>query len=77
MRIDVAIEALEKRGVAVALCCANENVARRLEKAEMAGTVSAPATASLAEAIQAVSRQVAGPTESPDDHDGSQRPSSH
>ncbi len=71
-----AIEALEKRGVAVALCCANEDVASRLAKAQIVGTVPTPATVSLAEAIQAVSLQVAGPTQSPDDHMGSPPPTS-
>ena len=40
-----AVEALEKRGVVVALCCATDDVAARLERSEIAGTASVPATA--------------------------------
>jgi len=54
MALKDAVEALEKRGVAVALCCATDDVAARLAKARIAGTVATPATASLAEAIEAV-----------------------
>ncbi len=55
-----AVDALERRGVAVALCCANSNVAQRLAKSEIVGTVSTPATVGLAEALEAVSAQVEG-----------------
>ena len=54
-----AVEALEKRGVVVALCCANADVAARLERAEVAGTVPMPATATLSEALDAVTAQLA------------------
>ena len=37
-----AIGALDKRGVAVMICCANDEVAEKLERAEVAGTVAAP-----------------------------------
>jgi SulP family sulfate permease len=50
-----AIETLNRRGVLVALCCANADVAQRLEKAEVTSSVPVPATASLGEAIAAVS----------------------
>jgi len=54
-----AVEALAKRGVVVALCCANADVAARLEKAEVAGTVPTPSTATLSEALDAVTAQLA------------------
>lgn len=54
-----AIEALRKRNVAVALCCANTGVAEKLERAQIAGTVAVPAIASLSEAIAAVTAQLA------------------
>jgi SulP family sulfate permease len=54
-----AVEALEKRGVAVVLCCANEDVAVRLEKAGIAGTTPQTAAASLSEALAALSEQPA------------------
>lgn len=50
-----AVEALEKRGVRVALCGANEEVAKSMMRAEIKGTVEMPASATLHEAIQAVS----------------------
>jgi SulP family sulfate permease len=49
-----AVEALDRRGVVVALCCANDDVAARLEKARVGGTVSLAATATLTEAVAAV-----------------------
>lgn len=55
-----AIEALDKRGVAVALCCARADVAARLEKAGVAGTVPVPADATLPEAIRAITALVSG-----------------
>ncbi len=54
-----AIEALEKRGIPVALCCANSAVASRLEKAHVTGTTPTPATASLETALQAVALKLA------------------
>jgi sulfate permease, SulP family len=54
-----AVESLSERGVVVALCCANAEVAAGLEKAQIAGTVSTPATASLAETVEAVSTALA------------------
>jgi SulP family sulfate permease len=54
-----AVEALDKRGVIVALCCANADVAARLEKARIAGTVPTPPTASLSEALEAVTALLA------------------
>jgi SulP family sulfate permease len=58
--LEDAIEALEKRGVKVALCCATREVATRLERAEISGSTSVPATATLAEAIEAVTPVTAG-----------------
>ena len=52
--LEDALEALAKRGVEVALCCATTEVAARLERAEIAGSASVPATATLAEALAAV-----------------------
>ena len=49
-----AIEALEHRGITVALCCANADVAARLERADITGTTHTPVTASLTEALEAV-----------------------
>ena len=54
-----AVEALEKRGVQVAFCCANEDVATRLERAHVRGTTGSPSTASLSDAIAAVSESLA------------------
>ena len=54
-----AVEALSKRGVTVALCCANADVAARLEKAQIAGSVPTPATATLAEAVEAGAEKLA------------------
>lgn len=50
-----AVDALEKRGVIVALCCANDDVAAKLARSEIAGTVPTPATADLAETLRAIS----------------------
>ena len=46
-----AIDALEKRGVTVALCGANSEVAAMLERAEIEGTTGAPASVTLSEAL--------------------------
>lgn len=54
-----AVEALEKRGVIVALCCANADVSARLEKAPIVGTVATPPTATLSEALAAVTALLA------------------
>lgn len=52
--LEDAIEALEKRGVVVALCGANEEVAGRLARAHIVGTTSASASATLTEAVESV-----------------------
>ncbi len=49
------IEQLERHEVRVALCCTNTEVAGRLEKAGIAEGLPVPVTASLADAIAAVS----------------------
>ncbi len=49
-----AIDALEKRGVTVALCGANSEVAAMLERGEIQGTTGAPASVTLSEALDAV-----------------------
>ncbi|MGB4440790.1 MAG: SulP family inorganic anion transporter [Coriobacteriia bacterium] len=49
------IEQLERHQVQVALCCTNAEVAGRLEKAGIAEGLPVPVTASLADAIAAVS----------------------
>jgi sulfate permease, SulP family len=49
-----AIDVLERRGVMVALCGANKDVAARLERAHVRGTAETPSTASLSEAVEAV-----------------------
>ncbi len=49
-----AADALEKRGIVVALCCANADVALRLERAGIAGSAGNPSTATLSEALHAV-----------------------
>jgi sulfate permease, SulP family len=51
-----AVEALRKRGVLVALCCANPAVAASLQRADITGTAETPATATLAEAIEGLLR---------------------
>jgi SulP family sulfate permease len=57
--LEDALEALKKRGVTVALCCAGPEVAKRLANAHIAGSASVPATATLAEALAAVTPPVA------------------
>lgn len=54
-----AVEALDRRGVVVALCCASADVAERLERAHVAGTVPMPATSTLSEAVEAVTGRLA------------------
>ncbi|MEI7814327.1 MAG: SulP family inorganic anion transporter [Coriobacteriia bacterium] len=54
LALEDALEALEKRGVTVALCCATHEVAGRLERAKITGSASVPATSTLAEALAAV-----------------------
>lgn len=50
-----AEEALSKRGVKVAYCCANSRVAGSLERAGVAGTASVSPTATLAQALATLS----------------------
>jgi len=50
-----AVERLEKRGVGVVLCCANETVATGLERADIRGTVGLTASVTMAEALAATS----------------------
>ena len=45
---------LKKRGVTVALCCASDDVATRLERGHVRGTADVPATATLSEAVEAL-----------------------
>jgi len=54
-----AVEALEKRGVVVVICCANEDVASRLKNTQINSTTGTPSTATLAEAVEAVSTYLA------------------
>ena len=49
-----AIDVLKKRGITVALCCANADVAARLERSDVRGTTDVPSTATLAEAVEAL-----------------------
>jgi len=51
------LERLEKHEVRVALCCANAEVAARLEKAGVTERLPVPTTVSLTEAIAAVGRR--------------------
>lgn len=51
-----AVDRLRKHGVAVALCCTSAAVAERIERAEITSVLSAPATASLSEAVESVRR---------------------
>jgi SulP family sulfate permease len=48
-----AVERLEKRGVDVVLCCANETVETGLSKADIAGSLGLPASATMAQALAA------------------------
>ena len=54
LALEDALEALAKRGVTVAICCASTAVAARLERAHIRGTAPVPATATLVEALDAV-----------------------
>jgi len=54
--LEDALKSLQKRGVTVALCCASKAVAARLDRAQIAGTARVPATATLAQALEAVTR---------------------
>lgn len=49
-----AVERLERRRVPLALCCANAEVAAKLERAAISGTIDAPATARLSECLAAL-----------------------
>ena len=49
-----AVERLEKRGVPLALCCANAEVAEKLVRAAIEGTTGTPASAGLRESIEAL-----------------------
>lgn len=49
-----AVEALGRRGVLVALCCANGDVAKSLERVHVVSGVPVPPTASLSETVKAV-----------------------
>ena len=49
-----AVDALGKRGVIVALCCANGDVAKSLERVHVVSGVPVPPTASLSDAVKAV-----------------------
>jgi len=51
-----AIERLEKHDVVVAICNASPKIAERLSDARIAETLAAPATVTLAEAVEAVRR---------------------
>ncbi len=53
------VDALHRRGVEVALCGANDNVAARLVRSHISGTVNLRASATLAEAIDAVATRPA------------------
>jgi SulP family sulfate permease len=52
--LDEVVGQLRKRGIAVALCCATPEVARRLEKAAIAETLPVEPSACLARAIDSV-----------------------
>ena len=63
--LEDAIEALEKRGVTVALCCAPPELAATLTRSGVTGNASVGAEATLAEAIEALTSgpsQAATPT---------------
>lgn len=49
-----AVDSFTKRGVVVILCCANPSVAKRLVKASITNSVDIPTTASLSDALQAI-----------------------
>ncbi|MHB1016499.1 MAG: SulP family inorganic anion transporter [Coriobacteriia bacterium] len=52
------IEQLHKHEIVVALCCANADVAARLEKADLTAGLPLPATASMADALRTVGQRV-------------------
>jgi SulP family sulfate permease len=52
--LEEVITQLKKRGIAVTLCCANDAVAARLEKAGISATLAASPAVPLAEAIASV-----------------------
>jgi SulP family sulfate permease len=54
-----AVDALGKRGVIVALCCANGDVAKSLERVQVVSGVPVPPTASLSDAVKAVTALLA------------------
>jgi sulfate permease, SulP family len=56
--LEEVVTQLQKRSVAVALCCANGSVASRLEHAEIPALLTASPEMSLAEAIESVQRPV-------------------
>jgi len=51
------VEQLSKRGIIVALCCANAEVAGRLERAEISTTLPASPSAPLAYVLEAVQQE--------------------
>jgi SulP family sulfate permease len=55
-----AIDALRRRKIAVAMCCAGSDVSERLEKAAVDAERSLPASATLAEALVSVEAQRRG-----------------
>ncbi len=52
--LEEVVEQLRKRGISVALCCANTDVARRLEKATIAASLPVAPSACLTRAIESV-----------------------
>lgn len=52
--LEEVVGQLSKRGITVALCCANEEVTRRLDHAKISPTLPAHPSASLADVIEAV-----------------------
>jgi len=54
--LDEVVAKLDRRGVIVALCCANDDVTERLEKAGITAHLAVAPSASLAQALEAVHR---------------------
>jgi len=52
--LEEVVGQLRKRGISVALCCANAEVGRRLEKAAIAGNLPVEPSACMARAIDSV-----------------------
>lgn len=52
--LDEVLEQLRKRGINVALCCANAEVSSRLDRAKITATLPVSPSAELAEAIESV-----------------------